>query len=126
MIDAPVDKVWDVLVNVKEWETWNPYTKSAATSAKLQKDTPFSWGWNGHKHRSTVRRCRAPFSLAWTSHTFWIRKIIVWELEDSENKTIATLSASMQGLLIIFMNSHVKVHDELIEWLELLKMESER
>ncbi len=51
-INAPVDRVWRILTNVKDWPRWHPYLKNA------ELDGDFAAGYRGSYLRHVISFAR--------------------------------------------------------------------
>ncbi|MDH5609335.1 MAG: SRPBCC domain-containing protein [Cyclobacteriaceae bacterium] len=126
LIHAPIQTIWDLLVNTGQWAEWN--TEIKKTSGELLSEgSSFTWKSAHTTIKSTVRAFKSPYLLSWTGHVHWIKAIHVWSLEESdENETIVTVEESMQGLLLPFFFNHQKLHGSLVKWLDHLKARAEK
>ena len=125
VINASIEKIWDKLIDVQNWSSWNKQIGKVSGPARLAQDSSFLWSNSGKKASATVQLFRPPGELAWTGKSPWIKEIYVWSLETDENQTIVTLKASMEGKFIFLVHSHLKVYHALLSWLEALKTASE-
>lgn len=125
IINQPIDKVWDVLLNLEEWSSWNPDVQQMKISDTLEVGTHFECQIGGKKSKSQIQQLKRPNLLSWTGTSSWIKRIYVWNLEADENQTIVTLSTSLEGFLTVLVISHQKVYSELLNWLQQLKENAE-
>ncbi|WP_420319165.1 SRPBCC family protein [Ekhidna sp.] len=125
IINAGIDKVWDILSNMEEWPSWNPEVKKVTINGDIAEGTVFTWTQGRTHGVSEIQSVKKPNLLAWTSKAKRVKRIYVWALESDEGQTIATVSASFQGVLVILAQNHQKVYNELLNWLELLKQKAE-
>ena len=126
IINAPLEKAWEKLIGIKKWPDWNAEISGIDGPDHLTEGVSFSWSFNGSKNKSEVQLCKAPAELAWTTYSVGAKRIYVWSLETDENQTIVTLKSSLQGTLMFVTQSHQKVYNQLIAWLEALKKELEK
>ena len=126
IINAPIDKVWEILADLSNWPTWNEDISKVVVNGDLEEGSRFSWVYNGNKINAEIQLLKEPNELAWSGKARWVKEIYVWQLESDENQTIVTLSASLSGSFTIFVNSHQKVYRELIQWVECLKKAAEQ
>ena len=126
IINAPIDKVWEILSDIKKWPEWYSIIKQIDIEDKVKVETKFKWNFNGMKFNAQIHTATKPSTLAWTGKSSWIKSIHVWQFEGDENQTIASLSNSLQGTFTILINKHQKVHNDLIGWLESLKAKAEQ
>ena len=125
IINADIEKVWDVLVDMENWPAWNPEVKKVELDGEVAEGTNFKWIQGRTHGKSQIQTVKKPNTLAWTSKAKFVKRIYVWSLESDEGQTIATVSASFQGTLVVFAENHQKVYHELLNWLELLKNKTE-
>ncbi len=125
IINANIEKVWDILVDMESWPNWNPEVKKVTVNGEVAEGTTFKWIQGRTHGNSQIQQVKKPSSLTWTSKAKLVKRIYVWSLESDENQTIATVSASFQGALVVLVENHQKVYNELLNWLELLKKEAE-
>lgn len=124
IINAPIDKVWDILADMESWPEWNENIKSVSVPA-FKEGQQFKWSINGSKINSTIRKIQAPEVLSWTGSAMGMKAIHVWTLEDAgDNQTIVSTEESLQGFFTLFF-SHQKLHDTLLSWLNRLKQRAE-
>lgn len=125
VINASIEKVWEVLADMEKWPTWNPDVRKVTLEGEVAEGTFFNWVQGRTHGVSQIQQVNKPFSLAWTSKAKMVKRIYVWSLESDENQTIATISASFQGAFVVLVENHQKVYNELLSWLELLKKQAE-
>lgn len=125
IINADIDKVWNVLIDMENWPSWNPDVKKVTLDGDVAVGTYFSWVQGRTHGKSQIQTVDKPSTLAWTSKAKWVKRIYVWTLESDEGQTIATVSASFQGTFVVLAENHQKVYHELLNWLELLKNKTE-
>jgi len=121
IINAPIDKVWSILSDVKQWPEWNDKIKNVHIEGKVARGTDFGWTFDGRKSRSQIQSADAPTLLSWTGKSSMAKSVYVWQLEDDENQTIATLGTSIQGTFTVLFNKHQKIYNDLLTWLQALK-----
>ncbi len=125
IINAPVDTVWSILSNMESWPQWNDKIKNVQVEGEVAPGTNFSWSFDGTKFNSQIQSANSKDTLAWTGKSGLSKSVYVWQLEDDENQTIATLGTSLQGTFTILFNKHQKVYKEIHYWLEALKKQAE-
>lgn len=54
-IDAPVEKVWEVLTNPKHWPEWFPGVDSVANVSELSKGATFTWTAEGRTGKGLIK-----------------------------------------------------------------------
>lgn len=121
IINASIEDIWMKLADLQSWPDWNNEISSVEGPGSLSEGVGFSWTYKTSKINSEVQLFKAPNELAWVNKSYWAKEIYVWSLETDENQTIVTLKTSLQGPFTFFTNSHQKVYNKLIEWLQDLK-----
>jgi uncharacterized protein YndB with AHSA1/START domain len=54
-IDAPVEKVWEVMINPDHWPEWFPGFDSVSNVTSVAKGGTFEWLNSGRKGKGTIR-----------------------------------------------------------------------
>jgi hypothetical protein len=98
-IHAPIDRVWDILIDVERWPAWNPAVKSASVDGAFAESTTFNWKAGPGTITSRVEHLERPNVVAWSGRTFGIRAIHVWRLEARNGTTLARSEESYDGLV---------------------------
>jgi uncharacterized membrane protein len=124
IINAPIAKVWNVLIDVNNWPQWNKDIKSASC-AQVSAGSEFEWKILHKRFKSKFQAVNEPGLLTWTGKSKLVKSIFVWSLEASDSQTIVTVEESVEGIVIPLFNKQSKLHDVLIDWLEALKMKAE-
>jgi len=125
IVNATVQRVWDVLTNINEWPKWNSEIKVAVCD-KVELDAEFEWSLKGTHLHSHFQLVEEPNLLAWTGKSKMIKAIHVWNLEAADDQTIVTVEESIEGFLLPIFNRQSKLHDNLVHWIAALKEEAER
>lgn len=125
IINAPIKKVWEILIDMANWPEWNDIVKKLKIEGEPEVGKNFQWNFDGTKFSAQIQGIAEPNTLTWTGKSNWSKSIHVWQLEDDDNQTIATLSASLQGTFSILSTKHQKVYNDLLIWLQRLKDKAE-
>ena len=125
IINADIEKVWNILIDMENWPSWNPEVKKVTLEGDVEEGTNFQWIQGRTHGNSQIQSVKKPHTLSWTSKAKLVKRIYVWSLEFDEGQTIATVSASFQGAFVVLAENHQKVYNELLTWLELLKNKAE-
>ncbi len=125
IINAPVERVWEVLTNINKWPDWYEDIRSASCD-KVELNGPFEWSLKSTRLKSHFQLVDPPNMLAWTGSSKMVKAIHVWNLEAADSQTIVTVEKSIEGFLIPVFNRQSKVHDDLMAWINALKIESEK
>jgi hypothetical protein len=120
---APLPLVWDLLVDVAAWPSWNPDITSATAEGALAPGVSFRWETGGLALTSTVRAIAEHETILWDGTVQGIVGIHRWRFGESpEGVRVATEEswsgepvdanpAAMQGML----------DQSLVAWLGRLK-----
>jgi uncharacterized protein YndB with AHSA1/START domain len=127
MINAPIEKVWEILANIGEWPEWYTGVTIEKKPEKYEEGQTFHWKQDGNKIKSRLAKIERPNTLAWTGSVLWIKAVHVWQLREIEkSKTKVAVAESMQGFFISQFINKEKLHKVLDLWLNLLKIRVER
>jgi uncharacterized protein YndB with AHSA1/START domain len=127
-IDAPIDRVWEVLTAIDRWPTWNPDVKSVSVDGPVEKGSSFRWKAGPGTITSQVEHVDRPHVVAWTGRTLGIRAVHVWRLESRDAGTLARTEESYDGLVArVLRRSLQKMLDtSLADGASYLKAEAEK
>ena len=125
IINASIERVWEVLTNVDGWSEWYDEIESASCD-KVRIGASFEWVTKSAHLHSVFRLVNEPTQLAWTGKSKIAKSIYVWNLEVADDQTIVTVEKSSEGFLISVFNRQSKIHDDLLAWIGALKEESEK
>ena len=125
IINAPIESVWNHLINIDQWPNWNKNITNVSTS-NLKDENRFLWTHAGKKFDSKLAKVSEPSTLSWTGKSGWVKAIHLWTLDKTdENQTVVSVEESLQGFLLFMFMSHRKLHTNLIYWLNELKKVAE-
>ena len=127
-IHAPVKKVWALLTDIDNWDSWQTDISRPKLNGALQPATIFTWKTGGAAIESTLHTVEPYQQFGWTGKTFGMLAIHNWTLVQQEHSTIVTVDESMEGFLaLLFKKSFNKnLEKGMKKWLKLLKEESEK
>ena len=130
-IQADEEKVWKILINALEWESWYEGAKNLSLlnheAQALQANSILEWETMGLKFQSSIREFEPFQLLAWESKKKSIQGFHVWFLIPTETGCKVITSESQNGWLTFFekvfqKNKLRKLHDI---WLAELKRKAE-
>ncbi|MGD2082170.1 MAG: SRPBCC family protein [Chromatiales bacterium] len=98
LIEAPVDLVWSLLIDIDGWPRWNPAVERAALDGPPQAGTAFRWKAGGASIASRLEAVRRPAHLVWTGRTRGIRAVHAWHLRAEEGGTRVRTEESFDGV----------------------------
>ncbi|WP_069814594.1 SRPBCC family protein [Streptomyces sp. TP-A0874] len=136
-IDAPVERVWELLAGLSGWPAWNPSIKSVAVVGEESADGPtatpvacgtgFTWVNNGMRIRSQIAVAEPCRELSWTGVTLGIRAVHRNTFEElPDGGTMVRSEESMSAPLLALLFSSGKLERELSTLLGRLKAAAER
>ena len=125
IINAPIERVWNIVSNVAAWPEWNGEIKNLKISEPPVEGTKFDWKIGRMNLSSQIQLMEKPGVIAFTGKSTLVKRIYVWSFETDDKQTIASLSTSLQGWFTVWVENHRSVYNELLSWLELLKQKAE-
>ncbi|MFK7873712.1 MAG: SRPBCC family protein [Oligoflexales bacterium] len=116
-ISAPLQKVWDILVNFDEWSDWNPTVSKAGGQADLDSFLDITMKGDNCEdmsYKPQIIELQQPYFLRWRATMvagFIFTNDRVFELKEENGKTIFTNKECFSGLVMLLswkkMNSFV-------------------
>jgi uncharacterized protein YndB with AHSA1/START domain len=98
IVAAPPERVWELLIDVAAWPSWNPDVKSTSWNGRLEPGTTFRWKAGPGTIVSTFRHVDPPRKVGWTGKTMGIKAVHVHRLEPTESGTRVVSEESWAGL----------------------------
>lgn len=97
-IKAPIDKVWQILVSINDWPSW----QSGVTESNLQEDIKegaiFKWKAGGLSFTSQLHTVEPKNKLGWTGKTIGASAVHNWFFMLENNTTVVKVEESLQGI----------------------------
>lgn len=130
-INAPAEKIWEILIAAKKWENWYNGAKNLSyiniEQENLSLGTSFKWETMGLSFQSTIKEFKPNQLLAWESVKKSIQGYHVWLIIPIKNGCRVITDESQNGWLTFFektfqKNKLKKLHDV---WLKELKSKAE-
>jgi hypothetical protein len=127
-IEAPPKVVWDVMVDINDWPSWNDDVKEASLEGQLSPGAVFRWKAGPGTITSTVEEVDPLHEIAWTGRSLGIEAVHVWRLQDQGDATLVTTDESWDGMVARVLRkwSQRTVEQGLTRGLQSLKREAER
>ncbi|AEG18838.1 SRPBCC family protein [Methanobacterium paludis] len=125
---ADLETVWDVMVSIDKWPSWNPEVKDVFISGEVVEGSKFQWKAGPGTIKSIVQRVEKPNILAWTGRTLGINAIHVWQLRAHNDGTIIRTEESWEGLMVRILHGTMQkmLQDSIDSGLQYLKIEAEK
>jgi hypothetical protein len=121
IIDAPIERVWDVLHDLRAWPTWYPAIQMLELTT-ITPGMPFIWKLDGATIRSTFALVEPQRGLAWTGISFGFKAVDLHLLEPvNEGRTRVIIAESLAGPLLPLLYSSTKLRASHEKWLTTLK-----
>jgi hypothetical protein len=126
VIRAPLEKIWGLLTNIKDWATWQPDISDVAIQAPPGLTVPFTWSTGGMTIHSTIRLFAPGRTVGWTGRAFHIHAIHIWTLSPlPDGRVLLETRESMDGWLVDRFYSSRELQENDKKWLEDLKKAAE-
>lgn len=126
VIDAPLDKVWEILTEVAHWERWHPYLANAALTGPFAAGSNLAYG-GFIKHHLEIAKVADKELVMLCGTIAGYKGITRWDICKTDNgKTRVAFKECSSGFLIGTLYSDEKLGDHLQDWLDALKREAER
>lgn len=98
-IDAPADKVWNVLTDIRNWPNWQEAVTETEVLGAIEEGTRFNWKAGGLSFKSMIHTQTPRSKFGWTGKTIGTSAVHNWTFEENGNKTIVKVEESLQGVL---------------------------
>lgn len=127
VIQADSQKVWALLTDINNWETWQTDISKPKLNGTLKAGTTFNWKTGGAKIHSTLHTVNPCSQFGWTGKTFGMFAIHNWTLTEMNGLTTVEVDESMEGFLAkLFKQSfNESLGKGMQKWLDLLKQTCE-
>jgi uncharacterized protein YndB with AHSA1/START domain len=103
IIHAPLEKVWQVLMDINSWPNWNQDVRKVNAPIVLKLGSKFRWTSGGVNIQSEIHTFLAPNVIAWKGKTMGLKAIHNWCLKTENGQTIVYVEESMSGWLCKLM-----------------------
>jgi len=98
-INAPLDVVWNILISIKDWTSWQKDLSETIIYGDIVEGTDFDWKANGLSFSSKIHTCVPKKYFGWTGKTFGAYAIHNWYFESDGNKTKVKVEECLRGIL---------------------------
>lgn len=99
LIDAPVERVWEVLTDIREWPSWNAAVSAVSMYGEFEPGTEFHWKADGVTIISQLQEIEPHRRLLWTGRMPGIRATHLWWFEQRGGQTYVRNEECFMGLL---------------------------
>ena len=112
VVDAPPQRVWEVLTDIDRWPKWQPGVSRARLEGSLAPGSSFLWRANGLRIRSILREVEPPSRVGWEGKTLGTRALHVWTLDAQGKQTVVQTEESFEGWLPRLMRRAMQRNSE--------------
>jgi uncharacterized protein YndB with AHSA1/START domain len=127
LIDAPIDRIWDIQTDVDQWPSWQPDVDGAQAAGPLTVGSVFRWQTAGLDITSTVEEVDAPHRIVWGGPAQGIVAVHVWTLDPQDDGVLVRTAESWDGEPVNAQTEALQgaLDASLRRWLENLKRAAE-
>jgi uncharacterized protein YndB with AHSA1/START domain len=97
VIDAPIDRIWSLVVDVDRWPSWNKAVQSARLDGDVAPGSVFKWTSGGFGVTSTFRTVQPMTHLSWTCVAFGAHAVHSWLFEPTARGVKVTTTETFDG-----------------------------
>ena len=98
-IDAPIEKVWALVVDIDRWPRWNKAVQTAHLAGPVARGAVFNWKSGGMGIRSTFQDIAPMERLSWTGQTIGTSAVHAWTFKTTDKGVVVTTTESFDGWL---------------------------
>ena len=127
-INAPVQKVYQIMSDIDHWEDWHSDVKDPKLNGVFKKGSTFDWKSGGLTIHSTLHTVQPGHKIGWSGKAFGAFAIHNWSFVEHNGKTTVKVEESMEGWLVSLMRSTFQkgLESSLQIWLKNLKIQAEK
>ncbi|MCW0481273.1 SRPBCC family protein [Gaoshiqia sediminis] len=97
LIDAPADRVYAILADIRNWAHWQSGVSKTKLHGKIVPGTSFDWKADGFSIKSDVHTAAAPLEFGWTGRMLWLKAVHNWTFYPEGNRTLVVVEESVEG-----------------------------
>jgi hypothetical protein len=121
-IDAPVEKVWELLIDVPNWPTINPSFSDVRLTGGTNIDTNFDFKLNTFPIKAKFAVINPYHELHWTGASLWFKAVDLHVLEPAyDGGTQLSIAESFAGILAPLFISSDRLRVQHGKWLSAFK-----
>jgi uncharacterized protein YndB with AHSA1/START domain len=127
LINAPIEKIWEIQTDISAWPSWQPDVDGAESEGPLGVGSVFRWQTAGLDITSTVQEIDPPRRIVWGGPAQGISAVHVWTLEPQEDGVLVKTQESWEGEPVDAQVETLQgaLDNSLRDWLENLKRTAE-
>lgn len=125
-VEAPVERVWELLINLSEWPAIDPSIRDVRLQDAVGVDSRFSFKLNGFPINAKIAVIEPYRHLHWTGVSLWFKAVDLHSLEPAgDGGTRLYIAESFAGFLApLFMNNE-RLNAQHEKWLMAFKRTAE-
>jgi hypothetical protein len=121
-IEAPVERVWALLRDLRGWEGWAPRVHDVRLDSAVAVDASFSWSIGRTRIKSVLAIVEPGRELTWTGAALWTKAVDRHVLEPTEDgATRLYIEESLAGALVPLLFGSAKLEVQHRRWLAAFK-----
>lgn len=125
-IGAPVERVWELLTDLRGWEGWAPGVRDVRLDTAVAVDASFSWSIGRTRIKSVIAIVKPGRELTWTGAALWTKAVDRHVLVPTEDgATRLYVEESLAGALVPLFFGSAKLEVQHRRWLAALKAVAE-
>lgn len=105
-IKAPIDTVWKILTDIKNWPEWQKSVIETEVLGNVKEGTEFNWKAGGLSFSSRIHTSKPKTAFGWTGTTIGASAIHNWTFTEKDSVTIVTVEESLQGVFPTLFKSY--------------------
>ncbi|MCI3277801.1 SRPBCC family protein [Streptomyces cylindrosporus] len=127
VIDAPLERVWDLHTDIDSWAEWNADVDEAKLDGPLLPGTSFRWKTHGLDITSTIREIVPGERLVWGGPAGGIEGVHVWTFQRTGDQVTVHTEESWSGAPVEAATVELgqALNNSLTTWLTALKPRAE-
>ena len=128
IIQAPLDRIWNLLKHIDRWPNWNLAVKFAKLDGPFEPGGRFRLKSGGVATVSTLQEVEPMSRIVWTGKALGTESIHVWTFNLTTKGVKVTTSESLDGWLVKLTRKSMQtaLDHALIDWLYELKRQAEK
>lgn len=127
VISAPLERVWNIQIDVAAWPQWQPDVDSVTVDGPLAVGRSFRWQTAGLDIVSTVKVMEPFGRIEWGGPANGITAIHVWSFDETSSGVLVETEESWEGAPVDAATEQMQaaLDDSLAQWLRNLKAKAE-
>lgn len=97
-INAPIDKVWQILTAINDWPSWQSEVTESNLKGDIKEGTIFKWKAGGLSFTSQIHTVEPKTKFGWTGKTIGASAVHNWFFSFENGNTIIKVEESLQGV----------------------------